>query len=607
MAKKFKEHEVDISRLCMSMQRARLSLRRYREERREAVRQYVGRHWSDEGAREKVPVNLISLYTNIVGRNLIAKNPRVMLSTSQKNNKAAVSAMQSWCNQEMEQMGIVTVLQRIVLDALFSVGIAKVALATAADAAVASWNIKAGTPFCELVDLDDFVFDVHARDFSRASYMGHRYRVPLEVIKDDKEYSRTRKDLQASNDTPYNVEGDERIGLLGRGFYSVDSEEFEDFVDLWEVYIPRKRLVLTLADDQLTGAAGSGTGRIQEPLREQEWLGPDSGPYHMLAYGTVPGNAMPKGAIQDLIDLHETVNRSYRKLDRQAGRQKEILAVMGGATEDGSRIMDANDGDIVRVDNPEKSKPMSFGAPNQVNMAYAIHMKDLFAYMAGNLDMMGGLSPQAKTLGQDRMLAENASKAIADMQDTTINFTSSVCRALCWYWWHDPFKTMKTVHSLPGMPEMEILRKVTPQQRQQAKWIDLDIKVDPYSMQHQTPAGRVQALNQVVMQIIMPMMPVLQQQGVMFDVNAYLTKLASYMDMPDLGDIITIQDAPQPQQASGQGGGAAEAPGMPQNTQRNYVRESMPGRTEKGNNMTLMNSLMGVDGGGTHDTNGTTG
>src|SRR5207253_775171 len=142
--------------------------------------------------------------------------------------------------------------------------------------------------------------------------IGHRYRAPLEVIRNSKIYSKGRKDLSPSTDTAYNLEGDERISMIGRTYLGMDSEEFEDFVDLWEVYLPRHRMVLTLIDDQLTGASKTGmtNGSPADALRAQHWLGPETGPYHLLSYGMVPGNAMPKAPIMDLIDLHIFANQN---------------------------------------------------------------------------------------------------------------------------------------------------------------------------------------------------------------------------------------------------------------------------------------------------------
>jgi hypothetical protein len=568
------------------MHRARLVLRQWREERREMVRQYVGHHWGESSTREKVPVNLLSLYTQIVGQHLIAKEPRVMLSTFHKEHRPAVTAMQAWTNKEVVRMNLAITLQRAVLDALFSVGVCKVALSTPGDAANAGWNLRAGTPFCERVDLDDLVFDVHARDFSEAAYVGHRFRLPREVLLDSKEYGPRRHDVPASEDSAYNMEGDERLTALQRIPYVTQENNFEDYVDLWEVYIPRKRQILVIADSYLTGPES-------KPLLDKEWLGPDCGPYHFLGYGVVPGNAMPKGPLQDLYDMNEAVNRIYRKLIRQAERQKEVLGVMQGAAEDGSRVVETSDGEAFRCENPDAMKVMGFGGPNQQNMALGMELIQRLSWLAGNLDIMGGLSPQSKTATQDKLLAMNASAAIADKQATTVKFVSNVVRSLCWYWWKDPMTTMKTSFSLPGMPTLSIQRKVEPGDRRKVAFEDVEVDIDPYSMQYQTPQARAQALTQVVTQVVLPAMPLLAQQGSSLDMGAFLRKLAEYMDMPDLDEIMTTQAPPQPDAAPSGG-----APGMPQETTRNYVRESMPGRTQRGDTVNRINTLMGANGEG---------
>ncbi|HYE77729.1 MAG TPA: hypothetical protein VEI97_07070, partial [bacterium] len=346
--------------------------------------------------------------------------------------------------------------------------------------------------------------DVHARDFREAGFLGHRYRVPLETVKDSKLYSKARKDLQPSAHSPYNLEGDERVGVMGRGHRAGD-EEFEDFVDLWEVYVPRKRLVLTLADEHVSGDC-------YEPLREQEWLGPDCGPYHILGLGVVPGNAMPKAPMQDLRDLAELANNLWRKLEAQARRQKEVLLVSRGADADGKRTVDASDGEAIGVDRPEATRAVSYGGPNQMNLAMFLQTKDLFSWLSGNLDILGGLGAQSPTATQDRMLDQNSSRAVSDMQDRVVTYTAGVVKALCWYWFHDPRKVMRTKYSPPGMPEVTTERRVTPEQRMQTRWADLDIGIHPYSMQHSTPQGRAAALNQMVQQVIIPLMPILAQQ-----------------------------------------------------------------------------------------------
>lgn len=589
------KEDLDLARLAASMQRSRLVLRKPREQRLLMTKEFVGAHWSEEGSAKIVPCNLLALYVDVVGRKLVSANPRAMLSTDDKTIKPVVAAEESWVNRQIVRIDLAKTLERVVTDALFSIGICKVGLASPADAALTGWNIRAGEPYACRVDLDDFVFDTHARDFSECSYIGHRYRVPLKAVRDSKVFSKGRKSLVATEDKLFNWEGDERISVIGRGYYG-DMEEYEDMVDLWEVFLPRHRLIVTLRDDQLTGAmteSGKYEPHYGKALRIQRWLGPDSGPYHILSMGVVPGNAMPKAPLQDLYDLHLSINRMIRKLMNQADRQKEMAMASQGGTEDGSRVVEGNDGDMIRVDDPRNVNVVNFGGPNQNNFQLFAAFKDLFSWLAGNLDAMGGLSPQAKTLGQDELLQQGATANIASMQEKTVSLASSVIKALCWYWHNDPRKVMTTSYPLPGLQKKAILRHVHPYGSSAGlarnhSFEEMDISVDPYSLQYVTPQQRVQMLNQIVSQILGPLMPLLQQQGIMFNADEYLQKLAKYMNLPDLPDIVTLQEPPTQES---QGGVATQGP-APANTTRNYVRRSVGGATaagadlERGNQMT---------------------
>lgn len=554
--------EINMPRLRAAMKRARLALRKPREMRRELVRQYVGPGWSEEGTREKVPVNLISLYCSVVGKALISKNPCVSLTTTQKAAMPMVAAMERWLNTKLARSTFAQIMARVMLDGLFSIGIAKVALATPSDAANFAWSVEAGTPFVAAVDLDDLVFDIHARDINEVGFIGHRYRVPLDSVRDSKIYHKSRKQLVASSDDPYNQEGDQRISTLGRTFYAVtDQDEYEEHVDLWELYLPRHRLVVTIADQSMSGTD-------DEPLRVQKWIGPDEGPYHVFRLADVPGNPMPKAPLQDLYDLHLSVNHIYRKLIRQAERQKEIVGIASGSTEDGNRLIEASDGDAIRMDRPESIKQVSFGGPNQANFLLGNALRDLFSRMGGNLDTLAGLAAQSKTATQDTMLNQNAGRTVADMQDTAVTFTSRVMRAMLFWYKHHPTLTMDSQFSVPGVPEISVQTPVTADDRKTIRWDSIDLAVDPYSMQHMPPQAKLQAINGIIQQIA-PFLALAQQQGVVFDMNRYVSIAAKLLNIPDLTEVLKVQEPPTVETGAGE-----EQPGKPATTTRNYVRTS---------------------------------
>lgn len=579
--KRAKAGEPDFDRLFTAMRSSRRMLEFYRRQRMEAVRQYVGGHYSEGGSDLNVPVNLIARFVQIVSRSLVPKCPRVMYSTHARASQPAVSAMQEWVNKRLPEMQFDRKLQRWVVDAMFCVGIAKVALGTPADAARGNYSERAGVPFIDTVDLDDFCFDAGCRDLNQAGWVAHRYRIPLEVAENLKDFdAKARKELSAaepSYDGQTNQDGDERIDAVGRGWNMGTAErDFEPMVDLWEVYVSRTKRVYTFASD-----AGGVPCEYSRPLKAQEWLGPPCGPYHFLAYGVVPGNAMPKCPIGDLIDTHCMVNELYRKLFRQALRQKTVVPVRGGQLDDGGALLQAGDGEMFRAENADNIKEVSYGGPNQVNANFAVHLGDVNNKLAGNLDVLSGAGPQSRTATQDKLLSENASAGISDMQETTIAGAASLLNALSWYWWYHPQEEMKTSRTLPGLPDIGIERTLLPAQSEKpglkrtGRFEDLMVKVDPYSLTFRTPSQRLQGLMSLYEKFA-PAMPLLAKQGIQMDLQFLVKKAGEYMDEPDVAGLFTVADPVDLGGSGGDGGGIPK----PSETTRNYNRQSQGQDTE---------------------------
>ena len=592
--------DLDIPRLCDAIQNSRSTLEYARRCRREAVAQYAGNRYSETSAERTVFVNLVAKYVQVVVLNLVAKDPRAMLSTHNREAKPAVAAVESWMNRQVVRMRLSETLSEWATDSLFGLGVLKVALTTPAAAAEAGYGFKAGEPYCEVVSFEDFVFDHHARSLRTAGFLGHRLRLPLKAVKDSPLYNKeVTRDLVASDDPRYHEDGDERTSHMARGDSDYLRDEYEDHVDLWEVYLPRHKAVVTLACD-----ADGGPARGKAPLRVAPWVGPPCGPYFFLDFDRVPDNPLPKARVNDLIDLHESVNRIFRKLIRQAERQKEHLLFHGTAEQDAKRINDSPDGSAVHVDRPDGIKVATWGGPNPGNFNLFIALKDLFSWLAGNLDALGGLSAQAKTAKQEQMLGSASAKSVQDMAGTFVSRVTEVLTALAWYWWHDPYKVMRTTFKMPGLDDIQIDRAVHPyatpgpagQLNRDIPFEELDLKVDPYSMGHTTPQERAQQLTGIMTQVIQPMLPLLQQAGVTVDLNAFLTKLSKYHDLPDLTEIVTVTEPPQVEgPTAGQ-----EMPG-PGSTSREYVRRSL-GQDTEANRTNDMLGAMGAAGDGMMNT-----
>lgn len=621
-------YEYDMPRLYAAWLKSRMALQKSREWRREAAKQVAGNRYGDEDAKEDVYIPLLGMYVDIVLGNLVANEPRVMLDTFDRRRKPMVDAQQAWANRQIVKIGLADTLKRWVVDAGYAVGVLHTALASPAEAAKRATTAEAGMPYVARVDLDDFGFDPHATDFAEAGFVFRRVRVPLDAVRDDSTYSGARKKLTPQGNGPYNREtGDERIVMISRGYRGTgygDDDEYCEHVDLWQFWCPREKQILTFADEQLWGGLADG-GRESDPLLAQAWVGPDQGPYDFLGLTLpIPGNAMPVGPLQRLMPMHLLVNRLYRKLARQAARQKQVGLYPGSDTEETARLTRASDGDVIQFEKPENIKVWSSPGADPNNAAFAENARTLYSWVAGNLDAAGGLAPQAKTLGQDRLLNEGASRAIAHMQRAVVAGTSNVQRKLAWYWHLHPTLVQRSAYNPPGLDDVWVDRAAVPVGHPLARYgappdrsgrrmhvherdlpfDEIDVRVDPYSLPHQTPEEREAKLDQLVMQVIAPLMPLLQQKGIDFDVRKYLQKKGEYGNNTDIPELVTVGEPPAEAAAAAQGGGQPAEPGMPAQTTRTYERVNRSAVTGPGQSRSVQQALLGQNPGGAPSSNG---
>lgn len=589
MARKPTSDFDSLQRLCDSVAYSGRSLEFARSTRRNIVKEFIGAHCFEMGSPAPNPINFVALFLSIMIRTLVARHPRAMLSTFNRQIAPDVLTMEMDINRVLDEMGMAQTLQAAAKDALISVGVVKVALATPADSAMAGWNLQAGTWFAKPIDLDDWRFDPYATDLNECGWEGHRYRALLDTVRDSKIYNSNRKELTATDRQDYNAEGDERIGLMGRGRWGGEGES-EDHVTLWEIYRPREKCIYTFRDDNGRPALCSDG----KPLREQDWIGPDRGPFHHLGFESIPGNAMYVGPVQRIVDMHMGANNILRKQIRQAQDQKTVLPVRGGKQSEMDTLNATPDGCAFSWEGGEPPVPIRYNGPDSQNFTLLLQLKELIDFIGGNLSLLGGRGAQSKTLGQDKMLNENAGVGVSDMQDTMVAFTTGIYKAACWYEWHNPFKTMKADYKLPGLPGQSVPMQSTPRQRFQGKFSDLDIEVNACSMSGKTPQMKSQMLSAIVAELT-PLMPLLQQQGIAFDVNAFLTKKAKYDDDSDLAEIFTLREPPVDDSG---GSGGPEQPRMNPNTNREYTRNNVSSRTPQDQQRVLAEAMAGTSSGG---------
>ena len=528
----------------------------FRERRMSAIRQYLGANYGASG--DRMPLNMAELAIGIFRRELAARNPGVIIRSRSRELQPVARKLELAVRNVLREMDFSRTLQEVVFDSVFSIGVVKIGVTEMGNGR--GFMHDADLPFVDPVLLDDLVLDMRATRWEAQQFIGNRFVMPFDAAKKSKLYD--LKGLSPTRPTPWNETGDSRQQVLSTQGLMDEDAELLPTIEMWDIWIPSEGKVCTYAADD------SGKIMCERAVREVEWEGPEEGPFLHLSLGELSGNLMPVPPINSLLDLNDAINRSFRKLVRQVDRAKSVTMVAGGADEDGNRIVECDDGDVIRVDRPEAIQQVTFGGVDQMTLAFVVQMRDLFSYMAGNLDAMGGLSQSAGTLGQEQLIQASSSQKIRDYQARVTDFTRRVVKQISGYVFHDPETRWQIMLPLAERG-IEVPLEFSPEEREEQDFLEMECDIAPASMQDPSNSQRVDMLTKVVSQYLAPLIPAMQAQGTTIDVSAFISELAELTNTPELNDLIVPAQMAQESVASSvQGEGVGATPKPPVTTRR---------------------------------------
>jgi hypothetical protein len=518
-------NEREMGRLRQAMTWSNKKLRPFRQNRLDALKQYVGKNFTDSGgATAKVPVNMIWMAITIYQRHLVPQNPKALVLTKFPELKPSAYELQLALNHLLTEINYGETAKLALIESMFSMGIIKVGIEVSDVGDEMGYEHDAGQPFADVVLLDDWIMDMTATSYEAATFAGNKYRLPYEVAKNNKEFNKSaREKLSPQQKSQFSMHGsgaDHRAESIVQGSESFH-DGFMDFVEVWDLWLPRQNLLLTMSASE----EDAGT-----PLQVREWQGPEHGPYHLLRYQPVPGTPMPIAPVMQWTDLSDAVNRMWRKLIRQSERQKEVLLVQSASGKDGEALRDSNDGEIVSVQNPQGIQVTRHGGIDQQTHAFSINTRNQLGYLMGNIDAIGGLGAQTSTLGQDQMLSQSANRMIDDMRQEVSRFHRSVMSDLARYLWEDPYIQLPLVKRVGN--DVELPFTWTPEQRE-GDFAQYNVDIEPYSLRATTPEERLAKLNQILTQLVIPM-------GMQIDQQQFARTMSEYTNLPELEELLRI-------------------------------------------------------------------
>lgn len=560
---------VDEQRLFESVEVSYRKLRPYREAVFRLNEEYAGPMYGLEGntsataVKQEKYLNLLKQAVSAYMTLLASNRPRVLLTTTKPELKPFSRHFQLALNNLLKEIHIEDTLSQWVRDAFFWMGIIKVHMGDSGEV-IEEGDVTAdpGRPFASNIALDDFFYDMSASKWSECKYAGDIYRMPIETLQNSDIYSGDAlEDIQPSSKF---VTG-ERLSELSGGTEPANME-IEPMADVCDIWLPREGVIRTYVVE-----SRHNLKLRKGHIAEMKWDGRQLGPYHLLHFDEVSENVMPCSTAADLEPLERLINNLYRKNARKASRQKDTPIYTPSGEQTARKLKNASDGEWISVTDPREVNVIKHGGIDGPLHGFMLNSMELFDRMAGNLQQMLGLGPSSDTVGQEKLIASAGSRREGQLQNNVVNATQHVVRDLALLLWEDEFTELPARVNLEGLTQITYDSTWKPGKRK-GEFKDYKFEIDIYSMQYQTPGSRIQAVNQLLQSIYIPMMPIVQQQGGSIDLAALTEMHSEMLNIPRLKDVVVFNQAPQELQMN--------QTSMPSNTNRTYTRKDS---SDKGN------------------------
>lgn len=555
--------ETELKRLRQAVDAADRGIQPFRNQKREALREYYGSQYGDLGARCLTPVNLIRFATEVFTTSLAAGTPQALVTTLNREYQTAARDLEIALNTVSKRLLLGQVVNEATFDALYGIGVIRTGRTLDSRYGMPGFSKTKGHPYAVVVSFDDFVFDTQATSWRSVAWMGNRYRMSLEAAQNTKSFNASeRKKLVKTELTHQQKTGEERVSGMSRPDRS-DVEEFQDHVELLDIYLCDEKRILTINTE----------GEQHLLLRDVPYTGTENGPYHTLLLDRPSEQLVPAAKAWQWLDLHWLVNDLYRKAAEDAINSKTVPYGMPGAAKDASVVHNARNGDFVTIANPQGLGLWTIPGADQATLLMAMQAKQLFNQLFGNPEMLAGVAAQSDTFGQDQLISSAANRMVGGMEDRVIEFAQSVLSAIGYEILNNG-SGMKLALEKPIAGTGETVPFTYTSDRVAGSLLDYQISVEPYSLQRMTPAMRLRALNDLVMNVVIPAREELRAEGGAFSVQKYVSRYSRLAGIQnEVDDLITYSDP----EAASVGADQSRAPAM---TTRRTIRE---GRRAPGN------------------------
>lgn len=595
--------EITPKRFQQTVQRGRKRMENFRKARLHFIKKYCGAYY-DKVAGE-VGGEAMNLLYNAISTllpTMVLNFPRTEVMTPYLQQREYANLLGLALDQQDMKLDMCNVYRRLIVDAIFTLGILKTGLAQSdnvyvIDDDLGQESLDNGTIYTMNVSFDNYVVDPNSKEhlFKDASFMGDCIPVPRRMLLEAGYKEEYVMKLPRMGDR---VKDDK---ASGRSMQNIDVEEnysLEDTVEIAEIWVPAANAIVTVP--------ASKDVNFEDYLRVADYYGIKEGPYTLLALTPpVPDNPLPVPMVGIWYDLHVLANRMAKKIIEQAERQKDLVAYKPSAADDAEALQNEGDGGAVKVEDLDSVKTVSFGGQQNSNENHLASLQNWFNAMSGNTDQIGGTKIDAKSATAANILQKNSSIRVEDAKDMVYIASAGEKRRRAFYLHTDPLihvpmikrqmqdQTTIMPHPYTGQPvwmtapAMQDVQVVLTPEMRSGDFMDFTFKIEPESMgrkDSQSRLAQATAFAQQIMPAVAATAQIFMSLGIPFSPIAFMLRMAKDSGIEWMDEVVydpqfqqqmmqrQLMGPQDPGKAGGQQPNGGLMPAMLQNGQPGQVQ-----------------------------------
>lgn len=409
---------------------AKERLKPYLVKRAEVIRHMAGNHYRSDEKGAPSPENYPFSYKAFVLPQLMFGQPAPTVKANSPIYAETASALQTAMDYWSKETGWANTLEQIISDCFAGFGISKAGIspvgrhvgAAGLEAVEGNFQEVPNYPFIVRVDPRNFIIDARADSIDEARILGETYEQDLADVQAD-----WRNDQEAVSKLDQVVREDVTKSEISPFKHPATRQAERKRVVLHEVYLREHGLLMTI------GETGDDSGVI---LRQEQYWGPEDGPYTLWGLDTIPGELVPISPLVALWDEYLEVQQHSKVVARSASTYKMLGLYTPGSSDDAERINNAENGEMVCAKDPGAVKTVEIGGASDGQISFVEYVRNRFQNALGYGQAQQGIAG-SKTATGESIANSNSDLRIDRMRGRVGRSAADAYKKPCWYFFHD--------------------------------------------------------------------------------------------------------------------------------------------------------------------------